>query len=646
MGKLLSTDIFDTVLTRSLGDPHDLFDLVGDRLVVARLLTDELIFRGNRIEAERRRRQGMPNGEVTLAEIYERLAPAFGWDESASQRAQEIELQAEADVLCPVPGAAERLAAHRREGGRIAFVSDTYLPESFIREALDRFGLWQPEDRLLVSCEVRKSKASHTIWSEFDPDDRPGGHIGNSLEHDVGSAQQAGLEAEWFPQGNLTRYERRLTDARRLGAFGSRLAAASRLARLEHAGDAAFARSITGVVAPTLILFVGWVLESAAAKGCRRIHFLSRDGHFLFLLAQRLQARSRFEGSLHYLHGGRKVWYLARSRAVDDFLLNFLLDAPDGLTLRMVASRSGLTETLLREACDTPPDQPLSEDQRETLRSALGQGKLREALLEICQKQRQDLVAYLRQEGFGGGEPAALVDVGWTGKSLRCFQEILADVSFDDPLSVFYFGRLPSATQHDDQSVDAFLFDENLGPRYRPGLLKALDYTRIIENFCVSDQEPLDGFESKANGRVVPVFRGQRNQAAIDWGLTAMRNLVFRVAELLPEKLEASDHLAAAKGVDDLLVDFFQHPEHDEAEVWASFPIETDATGSFQRPWARAFGMSDLIHILRHGYLRQDSTHWAEASDCLTPPSLRRALAAATRLRMAAARKLRRQSVS
>lgn len=178
--------------------------------------------------------------------------------------------------------------------------------------------------------------------------------------------------------------------------------------------------------------------------------------------------------------------------------------------------------------------------------------------------------------------------------------------------------------------------------------LSVLEYTRLIENFCVSDERPLDGFEQGLDGRFVPVFRSSRNEAAIGWGLAAYRAVVFAVTDAFVAGVEAIRELApsvpegaganfgrddSAAAVDALLTTFFNDPEPDEAAAWGTFPVETDATGAFQAPWARPYRWGDVARVLVFGYTRLDSTLWVAAARRRTVPLCLRCFDLACRLR-------------
>lgn len=162
-----SFDVFDTVLTRTVLRPKDVFHLVGQRLasyhaeLFPRLCNG---FWGARVWSEFMARRRSVAEDITLLDIYASLARDFGLRDADRSLLTEAELTVESEVLVPIDGAALLLSAVRTDGAGLAFISDMYLPSGFIQGVLERFGLFLPGDRLYVSGELGKSKGSGNLF--------------------------------------------------------------------------------------------------------------------------------------------------------------------------------------------------------------------------------------------------------------------------------------------------------------------------------------------------------------------------------------------------------------------------------------------------------------------------------------------------
>lgn len=163
-----SFDIFDTVLTRLVLHPKDIFLLMQQRIPLAVPEIDPRIARsfwGWRVWSEFVARRRSRCEDVGLAVIYATLARLCALDEQARDALQTLELQVESEVLVPIGGAVELLQECRFLSNQgIVFVSDMYLPPLFIQGVLKRHDLFRSSDRLYVSGELGVTKGSGRLF--------------------------------------------------------------------------------------------------------------------------------------------------------------------------------------------------------------------------------------------------------------------------------------------------------------------------------------------------------------------------------------------------------------------------------------------------------------------------------------------------
>ena len=252
-----SFDVFDTVLTRAVGSPSAALFLVGRRAVAEGWLEcSAATFLDARLEAERRvyLAAAERGDQVRLADVYAELRGVLDLTVERAEAIHQQELALEARVLEPVPGAREWVAAERARADRVAFVSDTPVPEAFLREQLLRHGFLDRDDLLLVSSECGSNKADGAIYRELARRAGvPAGdilHQGNHQRNDVAAAERAGIGARARTAGNLNRYEESLDrDARQTEGLSAALAGASRLARLQVEARTPAERAVRDVTA-------------------------------------------------------------------------------------------------------------------------------------------------------------------------------------------------------------------------------------------------------------------------------------------------------------------------------------------------------------------------------------------------------------
>ena len=317
--RVISFDVFDTLLVRVQARPGDLFLQLGAELAAAGItlpLPDA--FALQRQQAELTARRTAPGGEVTLDEIYTTLAVALGWDDVTRAQARQRELDLEERSLKAVLPMIARVQGAQSEADAVWFLSDMYLPAAFIESVLRREGFFLDGDKLFVSGEWRASKARGDLFTKVrEQAGQPitaWRHIGDNPHADELVPRAQGITTELCQDATLNRYER-------LASTSSILAGAMRRARLANPETDPARRVIwdTGcdIVGPMLFGFVHWCLEQARERGLRRLYFVARDGQLLHRIAQRLAPTWGFDIECRYLHGSRQAWHPAAADGAD-----------------------------------------------------------------------------------------------------------------------------------------------------------------------------------------------------------------------------------------------------------------------------------------------------------------------------------------
>lgn len=198
---VVSFDIFDTLIFRSLEKPVDVFQLIGDRLGLMDFVTirrlGEWDARVNCYEAE-------GHMEVTLPEIWERIYLDLG---AGAAGGMEIEQEVEKEICYGNPF---MLAVWKRlqdMGKTIIVNTDMYLSEQCLTEILEKNGFTGMK-KLYVSGTLKKSKAKGNLY-ELVKADFPAAtqfiHVGDNLHSDVKMAKRAGFASlHYLPMNTNT----------------------------------------------------------------------------------------------------------------------------------------------------------------------------------------------------------------------------------------------------------------------------------------------------------------------------------------------------------------------------------------------------------------------------------------------------------
>jgi FMN phosphatase YigB (HAD superfamily) len=605
--KIASFDVFDTVLTRVVGDPKAIFLVLGKQLANQYLIDSTPdAFAYARIQAEPRAFRNIGE-KYNLHHIYTELAITLGLKDDQWEKILQQELDLESKLMRPIPIARSYIKAARDRSDRVVFVSDMYFPTEFIQEQLVRHQFWEESDRLYVSNEYGKSKATGGLYQELitregvSPDKIT--HSGNHLIIDIKEAKKAGLKAQYFEAGNLNRYEEILESyTYATEGLSSAMAGASRLARLQipvsNSKEKPLRDVAAGVVAPTLVGYVLWILQQARKMGLKRLYFVSRDGQILLEIAQRLLPKLNINYELHYIYGSRLAWNLPALASLDReqaFQMlkrsSWILDATSAISIRDFLARASITPEEISDSLAAVGFQAqdwekvLSPSEQQVLHPLLDNSKVKDLILQKAAQQQKVLMQYLTHEKLLDSIPKGLIDLGWFGSSYDALSPLLK--SNNAILNVGLFFGLRSNSKEDRCSFKkGYFFDE----RSQTGFASALPEFGIVplEMFCAADHSTIVGFIEK-NEQAYPLFREKGNQRVIDWGLPLVRDTIYNFTEnlLLDEGL-VNPYADVREASAEVLKSFWLTPSELEATAWGNFPWEkghSEKTESLAEPY-------------------------------------------------------------
>lgn len=198
--KIITFDVFDTLLIRRVAEPHDVFRLIEYKSNLNNFTT-------KRILAEQKARKNTIKEEVSLFDIYNE-------DSTLTKELMRKELETEASVLCanlPIKAIFDYCLNINR---RIFIISDTYLPKSFIEGILKREGYTDWED-LFVSSDEGKTKRTGNLFRKIINDRHLPSesilHIGDNPNSDALQSIECKIQSYLYeyPLKTLLNYDHR-----------------------------------------------------------------------------------------------------------------------------------------------------------------------------------------------------------------------------------------------------------------------------------------------------------------------------------------------------------------------------------------------------------------------------------------------------
>ncbi len=299
---VVSVDLFDTLVYRAIVEPNDVFRLQSRRLPAGKPWSAPGVWFELRKRVEENLARAAWPREINLDDIYETIGVELDLPEVEWRALRDSELEIEQEVIRPYDDLLVELGALQAGGGQIVVLTDTYLPEDFLRRVLSRFVTF--EHRLLCSSTTGFTKRSGSAF--VDLRSRFAGrrliHFGDNLHSDVRMAGRHGVQA----RGVRWRRQRELADSgfrRRACAIG--------VARMVTPWDAQTSSALDPVDriawrwSVVLADFVGEVREYSQKIGATDIWFLSRDCETIF----------KALSAVPEIFGRRRIRYVHASRA-------------------------------------------------------------------------------------------------------------------------------------------------------------------------------------------------------------------------------------------------------------------------------------------------------------------------------------------
>lgn len=641
-----SFDIFDTILVRTWARPTDLFWELGVQLRQAQLITiSPEAWQKIRVEAESAARQKTLTKEVTLNQIYQELQTIFNWSDQEVEEAIKLELNLESLSLRPIPETQRKIQNIHLLQQPIAYLSDMYLPTETIKDFLKDHFIWANGDQLYVSAEVGFGKGTGELFQYCMLQNNLKipelHHTGDNLHADVKVPQKLGIKVSPFRRSHLNRYECLIADDPNLPLrFRSLVAGASRLTRLHGQETESRRQTIwdtaANVIAPLVFGFVHWVLQQAQQQGIQRLYFMARDGQILLKVARIICQQWNYELDCRYLYGSRQAFHFPALQSLGENELNWILDNPSFLSVRIVCDRVNLQPEIIADALIRHGflkenwDTNLSDHDILALKAVLEEPCVSEMILTLAKTEREKAIGYFKQEGMADGVSFATVDIGWSGKSQRSLSQILAAAQMypKTGLKGFFFGLLSKIQAFPtDCLMPYFLESDQVSER------RFLCDSQILELFLAADHGSTIRYE-KRDDHYFPILRSLKNDSGIAWGVLIQQEAIVEFTKYLTENLRPDECKAEyfQSVTEELLKIFINHPNRAESEAFGTQSFSQHQSESRFYDLAPAYNWSDGFKML-YDWQYVHSFAWLSASIHRSHPLTRLPLHFIKRLR-------------
>lgn len=351
--KVLSLDIFDTLLRRNCDDPAWVFEESARRVSAERQISVEPYdYRQCRIEAEKKARHKSVTEEVTLSEIFDCLA--LGYEDK--KRLMELELEVEKEILYLDPIIVELVFLAKTLGKRVILISDMYLPGAFLSELVGSLIGKGIIEYTFCSSDIRLTKATGSMFShvlgELSLSANQIFHIGDNEYADIKNAKVNNIDSFHYEEPSYVRefFEREKRYQVELPPsvnHARKLALMSIPQGMDEKSEF-FYQYGASILGPVLVAFAQWTLTRVRSLDIPCILSLMREGGIISDCINRALALidsdhnircipcyvSRKATFLPALHGqkiseGLSQALTRKNYTVGDVLSEFELDEPE-----------------------------------------------------------------------------------------------------------------------------------------------------------------------------------------------------------------------------------------------------------------------------------------------------------------------------
>lgn len=409
--KVVTFDIFDTLLCRTVLRPTDVFQLMDEKAGEKSYLFSE-----ERVRAEQE--LGIIN--YNLDEIYHQMMENNGESEKEIRRLKQLEIETETGVLRKRKVMYNLLEYAHRQGKKVYLLSDMYLPGEIIREILCKKGI-EHYDGLYVSTDYRISKEEglfETIKREKKVKISEWLHIGDNPVSDIDTAAKLGiktyriygtvemLEESIYAQiveENHSIEENMVIAYFAAEAFNSPFGNFDQNGKLIVDDEELLARLI---IAPVIMKYLSWLIQKLIQNRHDVIFFPSRDGYVLKQIYDEVRGNYsewQLPPSI-YFYTSRRAALTAAAESMED--VYSIVGLPG----------FGNVSERIKERFDI--------DMGNNLDIHTISGKEWETLLACCKKERISYVRYLEEKGFYSYRNMALCDFVAAGTVQEALERI------------------------------------------------------------------------------------------------------------------------------------------------------------------------------------------------------------------------------
>lgn len=452
--KYISFDIFDTLVTRNVMNPIDVFDIVEEKYNTQ--AKDKIAnFKINRKKAQYDAlEKNAEKEESTIVDIYKELEKYY--DKKICQKLYKIELETELNLCIPNKRIVDYYNKLIQDNKKVIITSDMYLEEKTIKEILKKCDIKKYE-KLYLSSKYQKRKSSGTMFDYIIKDlnisKKSIIHIGDNKISDYLVPISKGIKAILVKnKRNVMFYNKHVikTDVSRYKMLEKFISNNNDLTQ------SYYYRMGYETFGPILYGFSDWLKQNIKTE---KKFFLSRDG---YLISKAYKILSEDKSS-SYFYASRRALIIP-TFWMDNSLKEMLnkLYIRDYIKIGNLFRKLGLEEEQYKDIVEKYGFNNNYQIKYEEMFTNSDFVKLFEEIKPLIHKNSKKeydlLLQYMEQEKFNGD--VSIIDIGWNGNMQMAFNNIVNKSKVKTKIEGYYIGVLPESKNVGKIKMTGYLFDE------------------------------------------------------------------------------------------------------------------------------------------------------------------------------------------
>lgn len=614
-----SFDIFDTLLTRAVYKPQDLFYFIGKELSNKKIINiDQNSFKENRIKAEIYSRQKKSNEEITLDDIYFELQKLLSINNDILEYIKLLECTMENNFSYSIDENIKKI----KEDSII--ISDMYLPEIFIKDLLLNNGIKYKE--LFLSSRYKLTKHTGNLYDIAIKKYKDIYHLGDNIYSDFKIPIKKNIRANHYVNSNPTIYENNIYHNKQLDfELKSILSGAMKAARLNKHYDNINQNTIhevsSNIIAPFLYIYVDWVINIALENKIEKLYFISRDGQILYKIAKIiLNQKSLKNIQISYLYGSRKAWHLPSISEINESVLEWIFDPTMYLSVEDICNRVDMNIEVISEYLKQINifdfKKNLNELERLSCKELFRNNtNIHKIIIGIAKERRKIVIDYLKQEGFNNNSRIGIVDVGWRGRQQVSLSKILdyGDIYPETGIYGFYISLINKVNSYKNDSYFTLIDKERF--------VNTVSCLALFEIFVAADHGSCIGYKySSEQSKIIPLLREPLNTKMLNWGLEIQQNCVLCFTTIIIKNIilcntniKQHTYLAIT-----LLKKFFNFPQKQIIYTFGDIDIYEDQEENISYKLCEKILLFDILKFFLFKFKSINHNIWLEGSIILS----------------------------